>query len=101
MLHDHPQATAHMYGKYSGTVIDNADPQQVGRLLVEVPSVLADVPVWARPCFPYGHFFVPAQDARVWVEFEGGDLSYPIWVGTWFADGEVPPDAQSESPFNR
>jgi hypothetical protein len=57
--------------------------------------------VWARPCVPYGHFFVPPIGTHVWIEFEGGDLSYPIWVGTWFADGEVPSEAQVSPPDNR
>jgi hypothetical protein len=26
----------------------------------------------------------------VWVEFEAGDPSYPIWVGCFWADGQVP-----------
>jgi hypothetical protein len=26
----------------------------------------------------------------VWVEFEGGDPSYPIWVGCFWADGQLP-----------
>ena len=29
--------------------------------------------------------------ARVF-EFEGGDVSYPVWVGGYWRDGEVPPD---------
>jgi hypothetical protein len=30
----------------------------------------------------------------VWIEFEGGDLSYPIWTGTWFTSGDIPESAQ-------
>jgi hypothetical protein len=37
---------------------------------------------------------VPDVDAGVWIEFEGGDLSYPIWTGTWFTSGAVPESAQ-------
>ena len=28
------------YGKYRGTVVDNADPKQLGRLTLQVPSGL-------------------------------------------------------------
>jgi hypothetical protein len=26
----------------------------------------------------------------VWIEFEGGDVSYPIWVGGYWRTGEFP-----------
>src|SRR5690242_5670100 len=41
------------YGKYRGTVIENVDPEQIGRILVEVPDVLGLTPSsWAMPCVP-------------------------------------------------
>ncbi len=89
------------YGKYSGEVIDVADRSKLGRIKVTVPSVLADVQVWARPCFASGHFFVPPVGAKVWVEFEGGDTGYPLWVGTWYPQGTVPPQADKPSPTGR
>jgi uncharacterized protein involved in type VI secretion and phage assembly len=81
------------YGKYRAIVVDNQDPKQLGRLKVKVPSVLgADVVTgWAAPCTPYGGaadqglLFVPERDAGVWVEFEEGDLEFPIWVGTYWS----------------
>ena len=41
------------FGKYRGTVTDNADPTSRGRLKVNVPAVLGDLEVWAMPCVPY------------------------------------------------
>jgi hypothetical protein len=29
----------------------------------------------------------------VWIEFEGGEPSYPIWSGCYWRDGELPGDA--------
>ncbi|MCF6407762.1 phage baseplate assembly protein V [Chitinophaga filiformis] len=83
------------FGKYRGIVVDNTDPTNRGRLKVQVPSVLKDLSVWAMPCLPYagknvGVFMVPEPGAGVWVEFEAGDLSYPIWTGGFWADDEVP-----------
>lgn len=90
------------YGKYSGVVVDDDDPDKVGRLKVEVPSVWrAQEPMWARPCFPPGHFFTPPVGAHVWVEFEAGDPGYPLWVGVWFPPDEVPPAAAVEPPTSR
>jgi len=30
----------------------------------------------------------------VWIEFEAGDVSYPIWSGCFWRTGEVPPEAK-------
>jgi len=83
------------FGKYRGTVTDNADPTNRGRIKVRVPAVLGDLQVWAMPCVPYtgngsGTYMVPEPEAGVWVEFEAGDPSYPIWTGSFWADDELP-----------
>ena len=89
------------YGKYRGQVTDNNDPDNLGRVKAKVPRLLFDEETgWALPAFPYGgkseqgSFFVPDVGAGVWIEFEGGDLSYPIWTGTWFTTGAIPESAQ-------
>ena len=39
------------FGKYRGTVVNNVDPLQIGRILVMVPDVSGIVPTsWAMPC---------------------------------------------------
>lgn len=88
------RAAAHkFYGKYSGVVVDNVDPLQLGNLKVLVPSLFGESkePITARPCLPYGHFFVPPLEATVWVEFEAGDLAHPLWVGAWYPATQPPP----------
>jgi hypothetical protein len=60
-----------------------------------------DTVVRARPCLPTGHFFVPDPKTRVWVEFEGGDTRYPIWVGTWYPKDSAPPEARFDPPTHR
>jgi hypothetical protein len=82
------------YGKYSGEVVEVNDDLKLGRIKVTIPSVFPPgMSVWARPCFPSGHFFVPPPGTRVWIEFEAGHTSYPLWVGTWYPQGTVPPEA--------
>jgi hypothetical protein len=85
------------YGKYRGTVLNNLDPMQIGRIQVVVPDVSNISPSsWAMPCVPLagkqeGTFMVPQIGAGVWVEFEHGDPDYPIWVGGfWGSAAEVP-----------
>jgi hypothetical protein len=88
------------YGKYRGLVTDTADPLDRGRLKARVPEVLADVETgWALPAAPYagpdqGLFTIPPVGAGVWVEFEAGDVSRPIWSGAWWGDGDVPDGAK-------
>jgi uncharacterized protein involved in type VI secretion and phage assembly len=83
------------YGKYRGTVTDVEQPGR-GRIKASVPAVLGDQSTgWCDPCVPYagsnvGIAFLPAIGAGVWIEFEGGDVSYPIWSGCYWRDGEMP-----------
>ncbi|WP_435592815.1 phage baseplate assembly protein V [Nocardia sp. bgisy118] len=96
------RAERHFYGKYRGIVVDNDDPARLGRLKVMVPSLLGPdvVTGWATPCVPYGGsaghglLFIPERQAGVWVEFEEGDLEYPIWVGTYWCK----PGGNSQAP---
>jgi uncharacterized protein involved in type VI secretion and phage assembly len=85
------------WGKYRGTVLNNVDPMQIGRLLVQLPDVGGPIPsTWAMPCLPMtgkqsGVWVLPQVGAGVWVEFEQGDPDYPIWVGGfWGSAAEVP-----------
>ena len=84
------------YGKYRGTVSEVGTGGNLGMIRAYVPAVLGDLPTgWCKPCVPYagdqaGIAFLPEQDAGVWIEFEGGDLSFPIWVGCYWHDNEIP-----------
>jgi len=92
------------FGKYRGTVINNVDPEMMGRLQVMVPDVHGTVPApWAMPCAPVaapdgGMIAIPPIGSAVWVEFERGDDSLPIWVGGFWPAGvnfapSVPPSS--------
>jgi len=93
------------FGKYRGTVINNVDPEQRGRIQVMVPDVSnIMLSSWAMPCLPIGGmqmgmFAVPPIGAGVWVEFEQGDPDYPVWVGCfWGLVAEVPSLALTVPP---
>jgi uncharacterized protein involved in type VI secretion and phage assembly len=92
-------------GKYRGTVINNVDPMQMGRLMVQVPDVSNVLPsTWAMPCVPFagiqsGMYAIPAIGSGVWVEFEQGNSDYPIWVGCfWGSAAEIPALALAGPP---
>jgi uncharacterized protein involved in type VI secretion and phage assembly len=86
------------YGKYPGIVTDVNDPSNVGRLRARVPEIFGeDTPSgWAMPAAPVGgganrgFFALPDVGDTVWIEFQAGDLSRPIWAGTfWGAPGST------------
>jgi uncharacterized protein involved in type VI secretion and phage assembly len=86
------------YGKYRGSVTDVDDATL--RIKAKVPAVLGEQKSgWCMPCVPYagdgaGFAFIPEVGAGVWIEFEAGDLSYPIWSGCYWRTGELPDDAK-------
>lgn len=88
------------YGKYRGTVTD-IEPKTL-RIKAKVPAVLGQQKTgWCVPCVPYagknvGFAFLPEEGAGVWIEFEGGDVSYPIWSGCYWRTDEIPADANSQ-----
>jgi hypothetical protein len=96
------------WGKYRGTVLQNFDPFNLGRLQVEVPDVMSLLPTtWCEPCVPLagptgppmGVYMVPPIGAGVWIEFEHGDPNLPIWVGCrWGAPSDVPLMARAGNP---
>jgi hypothetical protein len=93
------------YGKYRGTVFENNDLEKKGRILALVPDVLKELPTtWALPCLPVtgvqsGVYLIPPKMANVWIEFEHGDVNYPIWSGGfWGTPAEIPAVAQASTP---
>lgn len=96
------------FGKYRGTVLINTDPEQRGRLTLNIPDVLGPVPsTWAEPCVPLagpsgppmGVYFVPPIGAGVWVEFEHGDPDLPVWTGCrWGLPSDIPLAALGGNP---
>ena len=89
------------YGKYRAIVKTVMDGKDLGKLVVTLPEVYDDQdspPAW--PCVPYagpkhGLVSLPEQGDGVWVEFEGGDPSNPLWTGCWWADGNMPDPADT------
>jgi uncharacterized protein involved in type VI secretion and phage assembly len=87
------------YGKYRGVVAD-VDAATM-RIKASVPAVLPQVPTgWCVACVPYagpsaGVVMLPEIGSGVWIEFEGGDVSYPIWTGCLWRAGEVPSQASA------
>lgn len=92
------------FGKHRGYVVDNQDPDNRGRIKVQIPSILGSASTgWALPCLPFagynqGLFTLPSIGAAVWIEFEGGDLNFPIWTGGFWANPSDLPEEVSTDP---
>ena len=72
-------------GIYRGIVVDNNDPLNKGRLRLQIPQVLLEEETgwaWAVHQVELDRG-IPPVNSGVWVMFEGGDPSFPIWLGTF------------------
>jgi Type VI secretion system/phage-baseplate injector OB domain len=91
-------------GKYKGFVRDVNDPEKRGRIRIYCPAVFGSRDDsstwldWALPCFPPGQFSLPKKGDGVWVEFECGDVDYPIWVGLWLSQDDLPASVKDHYP---
>jgi len=94
------QVRGRFYGKYRGVVTD-IDASTM-RIKASVPSVLGGISSgWASPCVPYagpqvGFIMLPEKGSGVWMEFEGGDVSFPIWTGCYWNSGDIPDGASAD-----
>jgi uncharacterized protein involved in type VI secretion and phage assembly len=94
----HERLSHRFYGKYRGIVTDVDAPTL--RIKAKVQQVLGNSPSgWCMPCVPYagkkvGMAFLPEIGSGVWIEFEGGDVSLPIWAGCFWFEGAKPEEAK-------
>lgn len=86
-----------LYGKYRGTVtqVDAATM----RIKAKVTALNNVESGWAMPCVPYagdsvGFAFLPEKESAVWIEFEQGNVSHPIWTGGFWLQHQAPSDAK-------
>jgi hypothetical protein len=84
------------YGSYRAYVFDSNDPQDMGRLKLIIPVISKDKPLqkWAYQKDRYsgknyGSWNIPEKGEMVWVEFEYGNLNYPIWTYGYHGKNEL------------
>ena len=73
-----------LFGLYRGIVLSNIDPRNRGHLLVSIPVVTGSAGVYAEPCLAPGGGGIPYEGSGVWIMFEGGSSSNPVWMGVFF-----------------
>lgn len=93
------------YSIYRGIVLDNKDPEEMGRILVKVPSVQGGVKVWARSKAIIGgpdfgvKFLPPRLGEIVYVEFEKGAPLSALWSYHGWGKREIPEDLKDNEAF--
>ena len=101
-------------GFYRGKVLDNNDPDKLGRIKVGILGIFdgleSDVIPWATPAMPltvgagdgFGCFNVPEIDSWVWCFFEASDLYQPVFFAE-ATDGVhgLPAERTSDYPNRR
>ena len=82
-----------LYGKYRGTVTQvDAATMRIKAKVTALDNVESG---WAMPCVPYagksvGFAFLPEKDSAVWIEFEQGDVSFPVWARAYSGGSSTP-----------
>jgi hypothetical protein len=87
----------HYYGIYRGTVESVEEGDNLGIISVKIPDVFGPSHTVSRvrPCSPFagdkhGFVAIPEPGDGVWIQFEAGKTSLPVWIGFWWASGEIP-----------
>lgn len=84
------------YGKYRAFVANVEDPERRGRIRVLCPKLFGDsLSRWCEPCVPFafdhnGDYCPPKLGEFVWIEFEGGDVKFPIYTGGLWSANSIP-----------
>jgi len=85
------------YSFYPGEVVDNQDPETMGRLKIKcVPLYGEDLPdYWAFPSSSvagagHGIFWIPEIGDPIYVTCQGGDPRFPYWGYGWWTRGSAP-----------
>lgn len=88
------------YSVYRGTVQDNNDPKNMGRLVVSCQAIYGDElhEYWAFPRGMVagngtGIFWVPSVGDMVFVSCEGGNPRFPMWEYAYPLEGKQPSGA--------
>ena len=96
-------------GVYPALVVDNKDPDNLGRVMVSLPWApdlgVEPYAAWARLATlmagnKRGTLFIPEVNDEVLVAFQGGDPGRPIVIGALWNGRNQPPPAMDRSGRN-
>jgi hypothetical protein len=115
MFDDQVVKTEPFYGNYRGLVVDNNDPEKLGRIKVKVYPMFKGIEdpdqiPWAVPAMGlfagagtgFGAFAVPEENSFVYVFFEAGDIYQPVYFAeAQTAQTGIPLASQVDYPYSK
>ena len=100
-----PNAQEKVEGVVVGKVINNVDPERLGRVQLSFPHLSeVNVSAWARiattmaggtPADSWGTYFLPDVGDEVLVAFERGDIDHPLVLGSLWNGKARPPEVNT------
>ena len=87
---------AEFKGLHVAVVVDNVDPESMGRIKVKYPWTDDEIVKWVRLAVPYaggdrGWISLPEIDDEVLIGYEYGDPDHPIALGALYNGQAMPP----------
>jgi uncharacterized protein involved in type VI secretion and phage assembly len=106
LLEQSKRPESKIYGVVAGIVMNNKDPDKMGRVKVKIPRISGDEESnWARIVSfmggkERGAFFLPEVDDEVLVAFEYGDINMPYIIGSLWNGIDKPPEENANGKNN-
>ena len=97
-VRDAEQRAGKVHEAVVALVVDNKDPDKLGRVKVRYPTLPGQDTSWWAPLSSLGGgkdrgwFFLPEIDDEVLVMFEHGDIHRPVVVGALWNGVDLPPE---------
>ncbi len=106
LLEQSKRPESKIYGVVAGIIVNNKDPDKMGRVKVKIPRISGDEESnWARVVSfmggkERGAFFLPEVNDEVLVAFEYGDINMPYIIGSLWNGVDKPPEENANGKNN-
>ena len=97
------ESLGRFYSFYRGMVTDNEDPNHMNSLQIAIPEIQGGIIIWALPFGQHGglktgfKYLTPEIGDTVYVMFEYGNPSKPLWTYHGFGLNQIPQELDGPS----